>query len=161
VSSLWADVVKGYADAASSLLERWSRHHSTVDGPGVDDPARDHRARASNAKETGFLAALQMLDSVAVLTGRQYEPYIIDSETFSTSLTAATLVVTGPLTNGHASDELPVESVRVEPRRLGPAETEFRLRADAACRRGGTYLGTVLASTSDATESVAVWIVVS
>ena len=158
VSSLWADAVRGYAELASSLLERWSPRHAGVDD-GVVEPVSDLGARASSATEAGFLAALQTLDSVAVLAGRQHEPYIIESEPFSTSLAGATLVMSGPLTNGHGSDELPVDAIMAEPRTLGEAETEFRLRADAAGRRGATYLGTVLASTLDATESVAVWIV--
>jgi hypothetical protein len=162
VSTPPTPVAKGYAEVASFLLERWSARDN--DGPPGGSDARAENpaevaARVSLSTASGLLA-LQALDSLAIVTGRQHEAYIVESEWFSTSLEGATLTVSGPLVNALGSDALPVEAIRVEPPALDPSATEFRLRADASGRRGATYLGTVTASVPGATEPVTVWIVV-
>lgn len=160
------DVVHGYAALASSLLERWSAHAtavaSRIDAGTYDaeSAAADLATSAALATESGFLLASEALDAAAILTGRQYEPHIVRSQTFSTSLAGGKLALAGPLTNGFGSDALPVSVVTVEPAQLGGNQTDFSLSADATGHRGATYVGVVEASRSGTVESVTVWIVV-
>src|SRR5215207_9152600 len=160
-----AHVVDGYNRLAASLLERWSAHASMVatkldaGGYDADDAAADLAATASLATESGFLLASEALDAAAILTGRQDEPHIVDSEVFSTSLAGAKLRLAGPLVSGHGS-ALPAAVVSVKPPELEPTEADFSLRADATGHRAGTYVGSVVASRGDAVESVTVLIVV-
>lgn len=161
-----ADVVQNYAGLASSLLDRWSAHASNVAAKldagryTAADAMADFATSASLATESGFLLASEAVDSVAILTGRQHEPHVVESDTFSTTLAGATLALAGPLANGHGSDALPVTAIRIEPPKLDPAATDFRLRADATGHRGATYVGRVMASTPGGSEPVIVWIVV-
>ena len=159
MGSLWSEAASGYAGFASSLLKHWRPRDSSVDERAEKRPRGEVRTGASNAFELGLLAAMKTLDVVAVLTGRQHEAHIVESEVFSTSLAGATLAVGAPLISGHGS-ELPADAITLEPRVLSAASTNFRLRADATGRHGATYLGSVVASRSDATESVGVWIIV-
>jgi hypothetical protein len=163
-----SDQPNAYAALASTLLERWSANYNdavserkATSAQGPTDAVAELGAGAWLALQSGSLAALQALDSMAVLTGRQNEPYVVRSGPFSTSLAGAALTLDGPLANGLGSDALPAAAVSLEPSVLPPGETEFRLRADAAGRRGATYTGTVTASTARGEEHVVVWIVVA
>jgi len=152
VSSFWAEAMNGTAALVSMLEGRRAAER--------DHGGGEARAPRSGDMRASFLAALGTLDSMALLAGSQHAPYIIDSEEFSTGIAGARLTVAGPLLDGHRTDELPAEAILLEPRKLGAVQTTFRLRADAAGRRGATYIGTVLASGPDASELVTVWIVV-
>lgn len=155
-------VENGYAELTRALLALWSAREG--DGPtdrvgmGADEPA-SVAAHVALSTASGLLA-LQTLDSLSIFTGRQHEPYIVDSEPFDTSLAGAMLTVAAPLVNGLGSDALPVDAIRLVPHNLAPSATGFRLRADAAGRRGGTYCGTVTASRGHASENVTVWLVI-
>ena len=167
MSSPLNDVLEGYARLGSWLVESWSAQASEVaaklEAGGYDakSAADDMASTASLAAETGFLLVSQALDAVAVLTGHQGEPNIVCSDSFASPLPGATLSLAGPLRDVLHSDTLHPSVVTVRPSSLGPGQTQFRLRADASGHQGGTYLGTVLASTPGAAAaSVQVWITV-
>ena len=162
-----SDVVEGYARLGSWLVERWGAQASKVgkklDAGGYDahSAAEDAASTASLAAETGFLLVSEALDAVAVLSGRQGEPHIVCSDSFSSSLPGAALTVPGPLTDVLQSDSLHPSVVTIKPSSLGPNDTEFRLRADASGHRAGTYVGSISASKPGAAAtSVPVWITV-
>lgn len=161
-----ADVVDGYAELGSWLLERWSVHASAVakkldaGGYDADSAAADVARTAALTAESGFLLASEAFDAMAILTGRQCEPHLVESELFSTLLAGAILTLAGPLVSGHG-DTLAARLVSCVPSQLGPKETEFCLRADATGHHGGTYVGTVTAARPGAPDDpVIVWITV-
>ena len=160
-----AYVVQEYSELASSLLERWSDHASKVatkldaGSYDADEAAADLAACARLAADSGFLLASEALDAVAVLTGRQGEPHLVESVTFSTTLPGAELELTGQLVNGFGLT-LPVHVVELRPPSLAAKATTFSLRADASGRPGGTYRGQVKASAGAKAETVDVRIIV-
>lgn len=161
------DVVEGYTDLASLLLERWSAHASKVADKldagtyDVDGVVADLTTTAALSAESGFLLASEALDAIAILTGRQRQPHIVDSVPFHTNSPGATLALADPLANGHKSDSLPTSVISIVPSALAANATEFRLRANATGRRSGIYAGLVNATTPGGVEPVRVWIIVS
>jgi hypothetical protein len=166
VGSPLATAVRDYSALASSLLEHWSEHASSVASKldegtyDADTAAADLAVTATLAAESGLRLAFGALDALATLTGRQCEPHVVRSDAFDTKLSGATLELVGPLVNGLGSDSLPASVIQIEPSVLDPLETEFRLRTDATGRRAGAYAGAVEASTAGQSESVPVWIIV-
>jgi len=168
-----SDVVQGYTTLASSLLERWSSHASTVaanaEAPDYDaeSAAADLAACASLATESGLLLVAKMLDPFGVLSVGGGQPNIVNSQPFEAPA-GAMLKLTGPLVESLGGDELPVSIVSIQPPQLSPNADKFTLRADATGHRGATYVGTVAASTGAAstlaatgtTVQVTVWITV-
>jgi hypothetical protein len=159
------DVVKDYAELASTLLERWTEHASKVaskldDGTyDADGAVADLVTTASLATESGFMLAAQVLDAAALLSGSQHKRHVVATTPFASSLAGATLALAGPLVSGHGA-QLPVHVITLEPSQLEPGETEFSLSADATSCRGGTYVGAVEASASGKVERILVWIIV-
>src|SRR5439155_12409379 len=103
----------------------------------ADSAVADLAACATLATESGLLLASEALDALAVLTGRQYAPLIVDSDPFSSPLKGATLEVDGPLVDGFGVG-LPVSVINVIPHTLAPDATEFSLRANATGYPAGT-----------------------
>jgi len=160
------EVVQGYVTLTSSLLEQWGAHASKmaarIEAGGYDaaSAAEDLTACATLATEGGFLWAAEAFQAAAILGGGvgataepPPAPFTAPPET--------TLKLAGPLSRGPNLDQLPVADVTIEPAQLGPNQTEFALSANAAGHRGGTYVGTVEASTAAGVMTpVTVWIVV-
>jgi len=161
-----AHVVQRYTELTSSLLDEWADHAAKVaskldsDTYDADDAAADLATACSLATESWARLTSEALDALAELTGRQGEPYVVDSETFSTTLAGGALALEGPLVNG-LGGILPAAVVSVRPPALADADTRFSLRADATACQGGTYVGTVVASKAAITERVSVWISVA
>jgi hypothetical protein len=164
-----SDVVDGYAALASSMFERWSALASSTArrfDAGEYDAASatdDLAAGAALAAEGGALWVAESLEALAGLCGCDSScgAEIVTSQPFQAPYEGASLKLTGPLTRGPGlPDELPVSVVSIEPSRLRPTETEFRLRANATGHRGGTYVGRVLASIPGGSTLVIVWIAV-
>jgi hypothetical protein len=160
------DVVDDYAELGTWLLEKWSARASTVASRldagtyDADSAAADFAAAASLMAESWARLAGEALDCVAILTGRQCEPEIVDSEIFSTTLKGAKLELEGPLVNAW-DGPLPTDLIEIIPSQLGAGDTDFRLRADATGYPGDTYLGKVVASLPNGQEEeVTVWITV-
>src|SRR6266498_6075528 len=160
------DVVHGYTTLAEDLVERWSEHASTVATKldagtyDADSAVADLAACATLATESGLLLASEALDALAVATGRQYAPVIVDSDPFWSPLKGATLTLNGPLVDGFGV-RLPVNVINVIPPKLDPEATEFSLRANATGYPGGTYVGKVVASKPGSEDQkVTVWITV-
>jgi hypothetical protein len=159
------DVVEGYAALASSLLERWAALASSaarkVDAGeyGAACAAEDLAAGAALATEGGALWAAESLEMLASLCSCGYGAEIVTSQPFHAPA-GAVLKLAGPLSKGPRLDELPASVVSIEPPKLGPTETKFKLRANATGHRGGTYVGRVLASTEAESTPVIVWIAV-
>ena len=160
-----AYVVQEYSGLASSLLTRWSDHASKVatkldDGSyDADGAAADLAACTMLAVDSSFLLAAEALDALAILKSRLGTPYIVDSETFSTTRPGAKLELTGPLAGGFGF-LLPVDVITLRPAELAPKATTFSLRADASWCPGGTYVGEVKASADAKAEMVDVRITV-
>ncbi len=166
MASPLADVMQGYMNLASWLVERWSGHASDVarklDANSYDakTASADLAKCAGLATESGFLIALEGLDALAICTGRQYQRYIVESpHPFSSPVRGATLTLAGPLTIGLGWGLL---SAQVRPTKLDPTANEFKLWADATGCRAGTYVGTVVVSSPPAADQqVPVWLTVA
>jgi hypothetical protein len=155
-----SDVVDGYGLLGKSLVERWNAHASAVatrlDAGTYDaEHAAADLARCVALDGSGFLLASEALEAVAILSARR-GPVIRYSYPFQSPVAGAALSLAGPLTNILASDTLTM--VTIEPARLGPNDTQFRLRANATGRRAGLYTGAVQAA--GAAEPIPVRIVV-
>lgn len=171
-----ADVVDGYAQLGTFLVERWRAHVSAVaskidsGGYGINCAVADLAKSASLAVESGFLVASEAFDAAAILTGRQHEAQVSASQLFFSPVAGATLTLAGPLTDSLRSDSLPVSvisfvasavGVAGQAYVLGAAETAFSLSADATGHRGATYIGKVVASASGTDHEIDVWIQVA
>lgn len=160
-----SDVVESYATLASSLLERWSAHASKlasrVDADEFDaaGAAAEVTECASLATESAFLLAAEALEAVAILTGCEGAGNLETSQPFHAPA-VATLRLAGDLAKGPLLHKLPTTALTIQPPRLGPGETEFKLCADTTGHRGATYVGKVEASTDTGTTLVDVWITV-
>src|SRR5688572_27014536 len=167
--STYTDIVQGYVDLASDLLERWTTQAgkvaSKLDSRSYkpDTAMADLAATATLATETGFLFASEALEALAICTERERGPYYVDSDPFYSPAPGATLQLEGPLVGlGAVPDQLPVSVIEILPSSaLGPNDTEFRLQANATGHQGITYAGRVTASWPGAADQkVPVWIVV-
>jgi len=163
----FADVLRGYADLGSTLIQKWGEHASGVasrvgsGGPyGPDCASADLAKTAMLAADSGMLMASEALDCFAMLTGRSNAPLLVESDAFPVSKECETLTLAGPLVNCYGSDTLPESAIEI--RRASPKQLDFNLRADAGGHEAGTYFGEVLASTTGAAqpEHVTVWITV-
>ncbi len=154
-----SNVMQSYTELTSTLLQRWSAHASevaaNVEAPDYDagSAAADLAACASLATESGLLLAAQALEGLATLGGFEGEENDVTSQPFQAPA-GSTLALAGPLVKGPGMDALPVSAVTIQPSQLGPSQTEFTLRANAAGHRGATYVGTVEASTDAALAAV-------
>jgi hypothetical protein len=165
------NVMQGYYALASSMLERWSAYASEVasnlDTPGYDaaGAAADLAACASLATENGCQLAAQALEAVAILSGCGYDQNVVETPYFEAP-PGAVLKLAGALVLGSGLDALPVSVVTIQPSRLAPGENAFILIANATGHSGGTYIGTVEATTGPTlaagvvTVQVTVWITV-
>jgi hypothetical protein len=166
MTSPLAEVVQGYSELASFLLQRWTVHASKVaarldDGSyDADSAAADLAKSISLTVESGFLLASEALDSAAILSGGQRKPHMVDSVGFTSPLPGAALTLEGPLVNGLDTDQLPAAVMTIRPAQLAAAAADFALRADATGHDAGTYWGTVRATAPAAQHLVTVWITV-
>jgi hypothetical protein len=162
-----SEVVEGYTELASDLVGKWSEHASKVAAKldagtyDADQAVSDLGCGAVLATESVVAIASKALDAVAILTGRQFEPYEVESDSFFTTLPGAALAVAGPFTDLVGTASLPASAITVTPAQLDPAATEFQLHAIATGVRGATYFGIVEASASGQVEPVRAWIVVA
>jgi hypothetical protein len=160
------DVVQGYVNLASWLVDRWSGHASDV-AQKLDEGNYDTQTAATDlakcvalATESGVLIASEGLDALAICTGRQSQRYIVESPyPFISPIDGATLSLAGPLTLGPGWASL---IAQVRPERLDPGATAFKLWADATGCRGGAYVGKVVVSKPPADDrQMPVWLVVA
>jgi hypothetical protein len=160
-----ADAVAGYRVLASELVTRWSDLASGV-AAKIDSDQYDAKAAtkawadtATLSAETGLLLWFEALDALSILTGSQYDRYLVESDDFESPVPGATLELEGPLRRAGMVGILPAEA---DPQKLPDGQTTFKLRADATYHQGGTYVGRVLASTTgQAPQPVDVWITVA
>jgi hypothetical protein len=166
MASALSEVVDGYVELGNYLVDRWRDHAANiaakVEGPqyGADDAVNDLGATTSLAAQSGFLIVSEAFDALAILTGRQSQPYSVDSDVFDSPLPGATLALAGPLTNGFSSP-LPASAVTIDPTKLDQGQTRFRLQVNATGQRAGTYVGQVQASDGAAMQLVDVWVTVA
>lgn len=166
MASPLAEVVQGYSELASFLLQRWTEHASKVaarldDGSyDADSAAADLAKSMSLTVESGFLLASEALDAAAILSGDQRQPHLVDSVGFTSPLPGAALSLEGALVNTLDTDHLPAAVVTIRPLQLAAAAADFSLRADATGHRAGTYWGTVRATAPAAEDLAPVWITV-
>ena len=113
-------VINGYTDLATSLLDQWSEHMSTV-SEHLEDPDYDADRAAIDladcvtlAAETGLLLANEALDAIATLGMRRAN--LVDSDPFEAP-PGASLALAGPLDRGLE----PKLTARVEPLPPGSA----------------------------------------
>jgi len=145
------EVIEDCTEFGTWLVQKWSARASSVasrlDAGNYDanSAAADFAATAALVAESWAEAAWEALDALAVLTGQEFEPEIIASDVFSSPMPGATLKLKGPLA-GAFGDELPTGVIEIVPTQLPASATQFRLRADATGRPGGSYLGWVVAS---------------
>jgi hypothetical protein len=160
-----SDIVEGYTNLASSLIERWSelasRSASKADAGTYNaaSAAEDLFAGTTLATEAALEWATRCYRTVAAIAGQGESTEKVQSQQFSASAGAA-LTLAGPLAKGPNMDQLPVSAVTIEPSQLAPDETTFVLCADATGHRGATYVGKVNATTGAGTTPVTVWITV-
>jgi hypothetical protein len=165
LASQLADVAAGYVDLASTLAKEWSGHVSKVadkleaGGYRANDAVADLASTTLVVGKTWFLIASEALDAIAILADSKDEP--AESSHFVCPVPRATLVLTGPLTDGFGNF-LPAGAVTVIPSTLAPGETRFFLRADATGYPGSTYEGEIAASGPDDPPQaiIPVWIAV-
>lgn len=167
MKSAFSEVVEDYTELATLLIDRWSDHASKVASKldqrsyNADSAVADVAACVTLATESGFLLASEALDAIAILTGREYQPVIVDSDPFSSPVPGAKLRLAGALVDGFGAG-LPTEFIAIIPPELGPNATKFSLRADATGRPAGTYVGKVVASRPGGEDQeVTVWVTVA
>ncbi|MGO9488506.1 MAG: hypothetical protein ACLQBB_05705 [Solirubrobacteraceae bacterium] len=159
------EVMQSYATLTSSLLERWSAYASEVaakiDAPGYTaaTAAEDLTACATLATEGGFLMMAEWLEAFTTLTGFEPDVSTEESQPFHAPA-GASLALAGPLVKGQGLEEIPAAAVTIRPAQLTATETEFTLSVATAGVDGGTYYGTVEASTDSGVSPVAAWITV-
>jgi len=160
-----SDILEGYTNLASSLLERWSELASKAaaraDAGTYDaaSAAEDFLAGTVLASEAAWQWAEQCYRTIAIVTGQGNQADMVVSQQFSAPAGAA-LELAGPLVKGPGMDQLPASAVSIVPAQLGADETDFVLRADATGHRGATYVGKVNATTDAEPTPVTVWITV-
>jgi hypothetical protein len=165
VASRLKEVAEGYAELAETLATRWCAHaEKTAAGVeagdyGVEAARRDLAACAFLVTESWFLVASEAVDAIAILTGTQHRPYVLDSRAFVSPLPGAALSLDGPLSASVRQDAVPVDRVTILPAELKPGKQQFRLRVDAGGRKADTYTGKVTATAPGAApESIDVLI---
>jgi hypothetical protein len=135
-----SQVVDGYAQLASELVERWSDHASTIAAKvktghyGIDDAVGDLATTTFIAGQSCFFVAAETLDAIAILSGTQREPPYVESRVYTSPLPGATLALTRALTSG-SGDTVPNAAVTLLPATLG-----------ATGCRGARYRGEVTAT---------------
>jgi hypothetical protein len=147
-----SQVAQGYARLASELVTRWGDQAAATatkvqaGNYRADDAVNDLATWAFIAGESAVLIVSEAVDAIAILSGRQGEPYTVDSDDYASPLPGATLRLAGALTEGFG-DSIPVSAVTILPSStLHPGETRFSLRADVTGRRAGIYRGQVQAT---------------
>lgn len=165
MASKLSQVAEGYAVLVQTLADRWRARAETIaadvedGGYGVEEARRDVAGCAFLVTESWFLVASEAVDAYAILTGRQHDPYDVDSEEFESALPGAALALEGPLSDGFKKDALPVDRVTLLPAQLEPGKRRFRLRVDAASCFGDTYTGRVIATAPGVDpQPIDVWI---
>ena len=159
-----SDAVHGYRVLADELTKKWGELASGIaDGIDADEydgeAMLDAWAKAMRlSAETNFLIWSEAVDAATILSGRQYDPDLVESHEFESPLPGATLELDGPLVGDSKGEEL---YAYVRPRKLAEGQTTFTVYADATGFPGDAYVGTVLASRGGQTESVEVFIQVA
>jgi len=116
--------------------------------------------RPVSAIETTARLTWETLDSATILCGGGAGPYIVESDEFKIDLEKAALALVDDLKRGLPGPKLPKGNVLIVPTQSGPGETRFKLFANAASLRAGTYRGSVRATAGDQARTVPVRIVV-
>jgi hypothetical protein len=158
------DVVHGYNALAASLLERWGERTAKF-AEKIDDGKLDASTMTSElvscttlATQTAVELMEEALEAAIALGGARGDCEVVTSKPFAAPA-GASLKLTGPLQKGAGLGELAVQAITLQPQQLGPEETSFTLAVDAYGCRGGTYVGTVEATT-DESVTIVVWITV-
>jgi hypothetical protein len=166
MASPMADIAKSYADLGSYLVQRWSDHGSKV-GKKLDEGTYDTDSVVADLTKFAMLTtetwtllmneALEAVTSLASPSG----PYIVKSEPFDSPLKGAELRPAGPFVNAHGSGTFPASTIRIDPPKLNPGETQFTLSVDATRKCAGTYRGHVEAAAAGNVKPVEAWIIVA
>jgi hypothetical protein len=162
MTSALDEVIEGYAETTKDLLRKWRDYASGVadkldSGYDADSASADLGAAVSLAIETGARLTWEALDAITILIEAPSGPDWVEStEEFSSPFRGAKLELQGDLKNS-PGQTLAAADVRVIPSQLGPQQTKFRIRANAAGYPAGVYRGKVSASTPEnAPEEVSV-----
>ena len=154
-------VVNGYAQLGSYLVQQWSAQATTVatrlDGGSytADLLVQDVVAGARLAGWSAFLMGSEALDATAIITGRQADPHIVDSEPFAVPFPGATFTATEPLIAIGGTDSLPTRAIS-----FVSDDKQFRVRADATGHQGSLYRGKVQATAGSNAAQVDVFVIV-
>jgi hypothetical protein len=164
MSSPMGDVVQGYTNLATSLLEQWGDHAaklaSKVDGGELDGPAMAAElvSCATLATRSGLEMVEEAIGAAAVLSGTLAAKKIVTSQTFHAPA-GASLKLDEDLEIGAGIGFVPKQAVTIDPPQLAAGETEFTIKVDTTGVHGATYVGTVEAQT-DVSQQIPVWITV-
>ena len=156
-----SDALDGYFVLAKELQNDWGKLASTV-ADKIDKGTYDGEEMLDAWVQTMRLTAqtaLKMyseaLDAAEILSGSQYAPVEVDSDPFENPLPGATLALNGPLIGLRTREEL-VATLNLPWRENG--KEFFTVHANATGYAGDVYLGSVLATRSDGSQSIKVFI---
>jgi hypothetical protein len=164
MSSPIGEVVRGYTNLATSLLEQWGDHAAKlaakVDGGELDGPAMAAElvSCATLATRSGLEMVEEAIDAAAILSGTLAAEKVVTSRAFHAPA-GATLKLREELEIGAGLGFVKKGAVTIDPSQLGPEETEFRIRVDTSELHGGTYVGAVEKCPDDP-EPIVVWITI-
>ena len=151
MTSALAEAIEEYAETAKDLAQKWRHYASGVatkldSGYDAKSASADLGTAVSLTIESGARLAWNAFGAVAILTDALNRPGWLESkEEFTTRLKGAKLQLKGDLKN-RPGQTVPAGDAEVVPAKLGPEQTQFRIRVDAGSCPAGIYRGTVLAS---------------
>ena len=166
--------VLGYIGLGEFLLNAWGDLASTI-ATQLDSGTVTADEVASNLSTGAILAAQSMVlivneafDAAAVMSGRQDQAMIVESQSFTTAAATGavagtlTLELAGPLVADLGNDSLPESVVAILPGILQPGDTTFHLEANATGHHAGGYSGNVevLDGARNTVDTVSVWLTV-
>jgi hypothetical protein len=166
------EVAEECADLATLWAQQWG---TFVTGVATKLDSGTYDATAANAD---FAAGAQLvaqgwmdlagkaLDSLAIITGQEDEPYVVASDPYMSSQVASalpqirTLTLAGPLVAALGCDQIPVAAVTFAPPELDSNHNDFVMVVDATGHDGSTYYGQVIVG-PPTNETIAVEVTVA
>jgi hypothetical protein len=156
------EVAEVYADLATLWAQQWGAFATgvaaKVGGGSYDTTAAntDFAAGAQLVVQGWMNLSGSMLDALAIMTGDEDEPYLVESDPYPSPPPASkstsnpppppirTLTLTGPLVAALGGDQIPVAAVTFKPPQLDSSHNDFVLIVNATGHDGSTYYGQVL-----------------
>lgn len=156
-----SDALDGYCVLANELQKDWGKLASSVadkidKGKYGSEEMLDAWVQTMRlTAQTGMKMYSEALDAAEILSGSQYAPVLVDSDPFENPLPGATLTLKGSLVGLLTRAELVAE---LNPPWQENGKEFFTVHANLTGYSGDVYRGLVLATRSDGSQSIDVFI---